>query len=88
MNGWGISISRDGLKKMDVSDELAQILVSCFMCDIGTEQEKKLHEDNYVKKKLKQYLGKKDFDKYDGLKEQIWKDAWREFDKVVSNKNT
>ncbi|WP_238791511.1 hypothetical protein [Paenibacillus sp. EKM207P] len=76
------------MKKMDVSDELAEILVNCFMCDVDTEQEKKLHEDNYIKKKLKQFLSKKDFDKYDQLKEQIWKDAWREFDKVASNKNT
>ncbi|MDP9675359.1 tRNA U38,U39,U40 pseudouridine synthase TruA [Paenibacillus jamilae] len=76
------------MKKMDVSDELAEILINCFICDIDTEQEKKLHEDGYVKKKLKQYLGKKNFDKYDELKEQIWKDAWREFDKVASNKNT
>lgn len=73
---------------MDVSDELANKLIECFMVDVGTENERKLHEDNYVKKKLKQFLGKKDFDKYDELKEQIWKDAWREFDKVVSNKNT
>ncbi|MEJ3719278.1 hypothetical protein WGM54_14755 [Paenibacillus polymyxa] len=73
---------------MDVSDELAEILINCFICDIDTEQEKKLHEDGYVKKKLKQFLGKKDFDKYDDLKGQIWKDAWRVFDKVASNKNT
>ncbi|MGG1652259.1 hypothetical protein ABHN03_03930 [Paenibacillus sp. NRS-1775] len=73
---------------MDASHELAEILIACFVCDIDTEQEKKLHEDVYVKKKLRQHLGKKDFDKYDELKEQIWKDAWRQFDKIAINKNT
>ncbi|MGV6935846.1 hypothetical protein ACWA2B_10065 [Paenibacillus sp. CMM36] len=87
MKEWGILISRSGLKKMDASDKLANKLIGCFMVDVGTENERKLHEDNYVKKKLKQFLGKKDFDKYDVLKNQIWKEAWKEFDKVAINKN-
>ncbi|MDY8021110.1 hypothetical protein [Paenibacillus polymyxa] len=73
---------------MNASDELADKLIGCLMVDVGTESERKLHEDNYIKKKLKKHLGDKNFDKYDALKEHVWKDAWREFDKVAINKNT
>ncbi|WP_152526731.1 hypothetical protein [Paenibacillus polymyxa] len=88
MKDWDISTYRSGRNQMTVSFELAEHLINCFLDDVGTESERKLHEDNYIKKKLKKHLGDKNFDKYDALKEHVWKDAWREFDKVASNKNT
>jgi hypothetical protein len=38
-----------------------------------------------VTKKLKKLLGKKEFEKWDSLDEQSWKEAWREFDFIIRN---
>ncbi|QSF43380.1 hypothetical protein [Paenibacillus tianjinensis] len=55
-------------------------LYDCFKDDMGTVNESQLHEDSYVKKKLKDFLGPKEFKKMDALSEKVWYEAWREFD--------
>ncbi|ASA22583.1 hypothetical protein [Paenibacillus donghaensis] len=62
---------------------LGDALYDCFKNDMGSENEVNLHEDAYVKKKLKEFIGVKEFKKMDTLDEKFWKEAWREFDQRV-----
>ncbi|WP_405169443.1 hypothetical protein [Paenibacillus sp. FSL H3-0286] len=62
---------------------LGDALFDCFRNDIGTKNEAELHEDIYVKRKLKEFIGAKEFKKMDSLDEKSWKEAWREFDSRV-----
>ncbi|OMD76874.1 hypothetical protein [Paenibacillus odorifer] len=59
---------------------LGDTLYHTFKDDIGTDQELELHEDIYVKKKLRNSIGAKEFKKFDVMEEKFWKEAWREFD--------
>lgn len=59
---------------------LGDALYDCFKDVIGTENESGLHEDIYVKKKLREFIGSKEFKKMDSLDEKTWYEAWREFD--------
>jgi len=62
---------------------LGDALYDCFSEDIGTDREAELHEDVYVKKKLREFIGSKEYKKMDALEELFWKEAWREFDSRV-----
>jgi hypothetical protein len=54
-------------------------MYDCFKDDVGSENELNLHEDVYVKKKLREFIGSKEFKKMDALDEKLWKEAWMEF---------
>lgn len=60
--------------------DLSDVLYICFAKLVGTEEECKLHEDSFVTKTLKKYLGKKEFDLFDSMDENYWKNSWRKFD--------
>jgi hypothetical protein len=59
---------------------LGDALYDCFKEDVGTDNESQLHEDVYVKKKLRDHIGAKEFKKMDALDEKVWHESWREFD--------
>jgi hypothetical protein len=62
-------------------------LYDCFKEDTGTDNESQLHEDVYVKKKLRDHIGAKEFKKMDALDGKLWYEAWKEFEiKVNTNK--
>ena len=71
----------------EVVRELSRVLISCFSEEISTDLESKLHEESYVDRKLKKHLGSKGFKEYDKYGEQVWREAWREFDQVLRIKN-
>jgi len=62
---------------------LSRVLIECFKEDVDTDNEVKLHEDSYVSKKLKQYIGREQFKEYDKYGEEVWSNAWNEFSRVV-----
>jgi hypothetical protein len=59
---------------------LSDALYDTFKDVVGTDEEYGLHEDLYVKRKLREHIGAKEFKKFDALDEKSWKEAWREFD--------
>lgn len=63
----------------DTYSSLTEVLVDCFRNDMRTESEHLLHEDVYVTRALKKFLGKKRFEKFDTLDEKVWKQAWADF---------
>ncbi|RPK31746.1 hypothetical protein EDO6_02373 [Paenibacillus xylanexedens] len=42
-----------------------------------------LHEDGYISKTMKKKLGKKQFDEFDKYGQEVWRNAWGEFDRVT-----
>ncbi|WP_110759707.1 hypothetical protein [Paenibacillus illinoisensis] len=62
---------------------LARVLIDCFKDDVDTDNEKLLHEDSYVSKKLKRHLGREEFKEYDKYGEEVWSNAWNEFSRVA-----
>ncbi|KAA9007238.1 hypothetical protein F4V43_01765 [Paenibacillus spiritus] len=66
---------------------LEDALYECFKDIVGTDEEDMLFEDSYIKKKLKEYIGTKEFKKFDELDEKYWKDAWRTFDSMTFELN-
>ncbi|QWU14224.1 hypothetical protein SAMN04487895_101515 [Paenibacillus sophorae] len=66
---------------------LSDALYECFKNVVGLEEEYLLHEDSFVKKKLKEFIGAKEFKKFDALDEKSWYEAWREFDVRVFHNN-
>lgn len=64
---------------------LSRVLISCFNEEVGTDLEVKLHEVGYVDRKLKKYLGSKEFKEYDKYGEEVWQSAWDEFNKQLYN---
>lgn len=69
----------------EVVRSLSRVLISCFNEEIGTDNEVKLHEVGYVDRKLKKHLGSKEFKEYDKYGEQVWQEAWNEFNKQLYN---
>ncbi|WP_342423085.1 hypothetical protein [Paenibacillus sp. FSL E2-0178] len=59
---------------------LAGAIYETFKDVIGTKEEIQLHEDVYVKRKLRDVIGAKEFRRFDEMDEKYWNDAWREFD--------
>lgn len=51
-----------------------------MVIDVGTVNESELHEDVYVKEKLREFIGAKEYKKMDALDEKSCYEAWREFD--------
>lgn len=58
---------------------LADALVACFE-EYLEEYYAEMHDDNYVKRVLKDFVGAKEYKKYEELDDKVWYDAWREFD--------
>lgn len=75
------------MKKVAILNEailsLSRVLVECFKEDINTEKESLLHEDSYISKTMKKKLGKKQFEEFDKYGQEVWRNAWREFDRVI-----
>lgn len=75
------------MKKVAILNEatlsLSRVLVECFKDDINTENESLLHEDSYISKTIKKKLGKKQFEEFDKYGLEVWRNAWREFDRVI-----
>ncbi|WP_211747922.1 hypothetical protein [Paenibacillus sp. Marseille-Q4541] len=71
----------------DITRELSRVLISCFTEEMSTDLESKLHSQGYINKKLKQYLGSKQFKEYDKYGDEVWENAWTEFDSNIKNKN-
>lgn len=63
--------------------KLSDALCETFKSVVGSKEEYKLHEDAFVKKKLRETIGAKEFNKFDALNEKYWNDAWREFDMMT-----
>jgi hypothetical protein len=68
---------------MRIYINLSEALYETFKSVIGSEEEYKLHEDVFIKRKLKETIGVKEFNKFDALDEQFWYVGWREFDMRV-----
>ncbi|OME55573.1 hypothetical protein BSK59_13950 [Paenibacillus odorifer] len=62
---------------------LSDVLVDCFKEYLGTVNEEQLHEEGFVTRKFKKFLGSKEFDKWDVLSESDWNDAWAEFNTMT-----
>ncbi|MEK4006525.1 hypothetical protein [Paenibacillus sp. FSL H3-0333] len=62
---------------------LSEALYETFKSVIGSEEECKLHEDVFIKRKLRETIGVKEFNRFDALDEKYWNESWREFDIIV-----
>lgn len=66
---------------------LNEAVYECFKSYIGTEEETLLHEERFVTKAFKKFVGDKEFKKYDSYEDKQWKNAWREFDMKAFKEN-